>query len=71
MFSTKNVLPERGFSLRTPDVQLSRYRVGEPSLSSELECLSLRRTILSQEAKSGNEHISYGVAHENWPCITV
>jgi hypothetical protein len=39
--ATKNVLPERGFSLRTPYIQLERYRVGELSLSSEPECLSL------------------------------
>src|SRR5690242_14338298 len=31
LLSTKNVLPECGFSLRTPYVQLERY-VGEPSL---------------------------------------
>ncbi len=30
--STTNILPERGFSLRTSSVQLERFPVGEPSL---------------------------------------
>ncbi len=54
--STKNVLPERGFSLRTPSVQLERFRVGEPSLSRERECLSLplySRTNVAKKQEGG------------------
>jgi hypothetical protein len=39
--STENVLPDSGFSVRTPYVQLEKNLVGEPSLSTEAECLSL------------------------------
>ncbi len=39
--STENVLPDSGFSVRTPYVQLEKKPVGEPSLSTEAECLSL------------------------------
>jgi len=40
--STTNVLPGSGFSPRTPYVQLERCPVGELSLSTEAECLSLQ-----------------------------
>ncbi len=40
--STTNILPEREFSLRTPYVQVERYRVSELSLSTGVECLSLQ-----------------------------
>ena len=39
--STTNILPGSGFSPRTPYVQLERCPVGELSLSTEAECLSL------------------------------
>src|SRR5438874_12593254 len=41
LVSTENVLPDSGFSVGTPDVQLERGHRGEPSLSGEPECLSL------------------------------
>ncbi len=41
--STENVLPRHGILAWNPTVQLERYRAGEPSLSSELECLSLQK----------------------------
>src|SRR6266849_4109060 len=37
-----------------PDRSVGKEPVGEPSLSSEEECLSLHDAILSQEEKSGN-----------------
>ncbi len=39
--STENVLPRHGVLAWNPTVQLERSHVGEPSLSSKLECLSL------------------------------
>jgi hypothetical protein len=41
LVSTTNVLPQRGFSLGTPYVQLEKNHEGEPSLSAGAECLSL------------------------------
>jgi hypothetical protein len=63
--STTNVLPEHGFLLRTPYVQLSGYQVGELSLAPEGECLSLHIPILAQEAKSGNAAPLYPPAKDS------
>ncbi len=37
-----------------PDRSVGKGPVGEPSLSSEEECLSLHSSMLPQEEKSGN-----------------
>jgi hypothetical protein len=52
--STKSVLPRHGVLAWNRATQLSRYRVGEPSLSGEPECLSLHRSILTEQEKNGN-----------------
>ena len=53
--STANILPRHGVLAWNPaHVQLERNRVGEPSLFSEENCLSLHATIRSQGSKSGN-----------------
>jgi hypothetical protein len=38
-----------------PDRSVGKVPVGEPSLSTEAECLSLQVSILPEEQKSGNE----------------
>ncbi len=62
--STTNVLPEPGFWLRTPYVQLERYHASELSLSGEPECLSLHaqystyvqvRTVSPKRREAGME----------------
>jgi|SRR6266699_3165952 hypothetical protein len=62
--STTNILPECGFSLRTSSVQLERYLVSEPSLSTEVKCLSLQAQSStsvqnSQEKKGGARMACY------------
>src|SRR6266702_17106 len=44
LLSTKNVLPEHGILAQNLSVQLEKNPVGELSLSSEEECLSLHCT---------------------------
>jgi hypothetical protein len=53
--STKSVLPEHGLLAQNLTTQLERYRVGKPSLFSEEKCLSLHKSILAQESKTGKE----------------
>jgi len=50
--STENVLPRHGVLAWNPTVQLERYHAGEPSLSSELECLSLHEEYRTNARKS-------------------
>jgi hypothetical protein len=52
LFSTENVLPRHGVFAWNPTVQLERYHAGEPSLSSELECLSLHEEYRKNARKS-------------------
>jgi len=66
--STTNVLPEPGFWLRTPYVQLERYHASELSLSGSPECLSLHAQYSAKVQKMQESpccaRLSFLPAHE-------
>lgn len=64
--ATENVLPDSGFSVRTSYVQLEKNPVGEPSLSTEAECLSLHAECSTnvQERQGGAAHELFHAAED-------
>jgi hypothetical protein len=57
--STENVLPGHDVLVQNPTVKPGKVPGGELSLSSDLECLSLHRPLLTEEATSKNKQHSW------------
>ncbi len=65
--STESVLPRHGVLACDPATRDREGTAGEPSLSVEPECLNLHRSILAQEAKSGEGKPLYsGSPPQDW-----